>query len=416
MSLVLVVDDNPLILRLCQMILAKAGYRLVLAPTVVQALRSLDENKGISAILIDAGLASPSSREFLQALERTPDLRNTPVILLESREASDQGLADQFPAVCRVLKKPFPPATLLQTLQAATRSGTISLIEAKRSILERSIKPQPAPLSPTAPVENPLAQMASTGAPPALMGQIEIMPVAEILQILSFQCQTGLFRAIHDEKEICIFFEKGRIQLATSQNLRPEFWLGRVLLQTRSTPAAPLESALVLAFDGEPSKRGPLGKRLVDEHVVDADHLRKALKEQTCALMFELLRWKQGRFSFEALRALPDLVSQARLEFAVDTLLLEGCRRIDEWKVLEQELGPLQTVLERTAQSRAVLDSLSEPEKSVLSHLDGAISLGDLADRMTLPSVEVYRVCKKLVARKVLQPRTSETAQPRFDA
>ena len=73
-------------------------------------------------------------------------------------------------------------------------------------------------------------------------------------------------------------------------------------------------------------------------HVALRSHkLRRALIRQTSELLYEVLRWPKGRFTFsKATIEQPDV---ARLGLPVASIVMEGFRRVDEWRLVLDALA-----------------------------------------------------------------------------
>ena len=390
---VLIIDKNPLILKFCHMVLAKAGFHPISAQTPLAGLQALESNPGISAILVDNHLQSPKTEDLLQSLEMGPTTCNIPIFVFRHPGDCVDHL-QRFPALWQTIEKPFSPATLLQSIQKATQEHTRINIPMRREMMQRQRVSQSAGLTAAAfrPQAMPLAK-------PALQGQLEFLPIGEILQLLHYQNQTGVLHVQNDKKEIFIYFDKGLIQFSNSRNLLGEFRLGRILIQKKYLHPEQFEQFI----QENSSSQTPLGSFLIQQKHIDHAHLITALRHQTSSIVYELLRWPKGIFTFATLEHLPVLARQASLNLKSEELLLEGFRLVDEWNLLLQSVGTSDTIFERTPQSTIVLDQLSPEEKNILRLADGTSTLEEISERSLLPQMEVYRICQRLSARKIVQ-------------
>src|SRR3954470_7798581 len=116
---VLVVDDEPKILRALRINLSVRGYEVDTAATGAQALRSAAEHKP-DVVILDLGLPDISGIEVLQGLR---GWLTAPVIVLSARtDSSDKVLALDAGADDYVTK-PFGMDEFLARLRAAVRRG-----------------------------------------------------------------------------------------------------------------------------------------------------------------------------------------------------------------------------------------------------------------------------------------------------
>src|ERR1044071_8790373 len=114
---VLVVDDEPPILRFLRTSLAAAGYRVVTAGDAAAALASVKTEKP-DVVVLDLGLPDRSGFEVIAELRKSSPV---PIIVLSARaeerakvEALDLG-ADDY------IAKPFGMAELMARIRAALR-------------------------------------------------------------------------------------------------------------------------------------------------------------------------------------------------------------------------------------------------------------------------------------------------------
>ena len=124
---VLVVDDEPQILRFLTVALKAAGYDILTAPTGAETLR-LAATQAPDLIVLDLGLPDGDGKDVLRKLRQFSDV---PVIILSARdretdkiEALDLG-ADDY------VEKPFGIGELTARLRAALRhkGGAAKLAE-----------------------------------------------------------------------------------------------------------------------------------------------------------------------------------------------------------------------------------------------------------------------------------------------
>lgn len=80
---ILVVDDNPVNLKLVQVLLRGAGYELRCAGSAAEALACLREQRP-RLVLMDIQLPDINGLEFTRQLKQDPDFRDLPVVALSA--------------------------------------------------------------------------------------------------------------------------------------------------------------------------------------------------------------------------------------------------------------------------------------------------------------------------------------------
>ena len=110
---VLVVDDEPFILRSLSYVLERAGFSVVQARNGDEALEALRDRRPKLAIL-DVMMPKRSGFEVCEIVKGDPDLRDTYVILLtakgqeSARDRAAQAGADEY------MTKPFSPSRIVE--------------------------------------------------------------------------------------------------------------------------------------------------------------------------------------------------------------------------------------------------------------------------------------------------------------
>ncbi len=114
---VLIVDDEPQILRVLRPALAASGYNVVGAETAAEALGALRE--GIpDLVILDLGLPDMDGKE---ALRKMRILTNTPIIVLSARDRESEKVMALDLGADDYVEKPFGMDELLARMRTALR-------------------------------------------------------------------------------------------------------------------------------------------------------------------------------------------------------------------------------------------------------------------------------------------------------
>ena len=161
------------------------------------------------------------------------------------------------------------------------------------------------------------------------------------------------------------------------------------------------------ATDPDPRRR-LLGATLLAFGKITESQLRTALTRQSSELLYEVLRWPKGRFDFRAEPA-SDVVESAQLGLPVASVVMEGFRRVDEWRVLERTIGSFDGVLVRDDLALRSIDmgTLPAKEKAVLDAVDGARSVRAIVAASHMSSFDACRVLVQFLEARVLRRRTA---------
>lgn len=174
-------------------------------------------------------------------------------------------------------------------------------------------------------------------------------------------------------------------------------------------PGLPL-SALgrgTLTPEAMPSERPRLlGTMLLAFGKITESQLRSALTRQSSELLYEVLRWPKGRFDFRSEPA-TEVVESARLGMPVASVVMEGFRRVDEWRVLERTIGSFDAVLLRDDLALSSIDmgTLPPREKTVLDAVDGERTVRGVIAASHMSSFDACRVLVQFLEARVLRKR-----------
>jgi hypothetical protein len=149
-----------------------------------------------------------------------------------------------------------------------------------------------------------------------------------------------------------------------------------------------------------------IGDLLVDAGRVTREQLREGLAKQSSELVYEVLRWPRGRFEFR-LEALPALADSAQLALPVASVVMEGFRRVDEWRVVEAGLGSFESVLapDLVAIETADLDRLTRDERRLLEMVDGTRAIRAVIEQSHMSSFDACKVLFALLEARLVRRR-----------
>ncbi len=109
---ILVVDDEPHIVRLASVVLERAGYQVVAAFDGKEALKQIEAEQP-ELVILDIMIPYVDGFEVLQTLRKNPSTHDLPVIMLTAKsQDADLFHAWQHGVEC-YLTKPFNPAELV---------------------------------------------------------------------------------------------------------------------------------------------------------------------------------------------------------------------------------------------------------------------------------------------------------------
>jgi DNA-binding response OmpR family regulator len=461
-ELVLVIDDSPTITKVVQLVLTKAGYQVQTAADGEQGLASVRAQRP-SLILLDFVMPRMNGYQFCRELTADAKLRDIPVILMSAK--GDQ-VGERFVKVMGIvdyITKPFSPEAITAVVQhtigkyagpgveedhpslvtgedlSATddadrshaRSAAIASLRGQISDLVTARVSLAGAATDGKSVDAGMIADAVKGAlddaalsrvlrsvdlglfgegVPGLRGDLRVVPLAEVLQLLDVQEQSGVLTVERSGAKVEIYFRRGRVDQAMAEGVPDEFLLGRFVTDAELMSRNDFESFL----DSRSLTTGAklLGQQLMKlGHIAEPD-LKACLVRQSSELIYEILRWRHGRFRFAAGMELPPPVIDAALGLDVEAVLMEGYRRVDEWHLIERAIDNFDVVFLRNEDSVAQMGRgrLTREELAVLEAVNGKNTVKDIIRKSRMGSFEVSKMLYRLLSIKLVRRRVMPVA------
>jgi CheY-like chemotaxis protein len=459
---ILVVDDSPTIRKVVATILRKRAFDALVAEDGQAALEKLATEK-VDLILLDFVMPRMNGYQFCREIRNKPEFKALPIVLMSAKSDKIRGQFVQQTGAIDAISKPFDARGLIAVVEGALKKqeeGRSRPVQEPDIITDDdvatsdSLRPPSLSLSddpglrriqsavefstavakllvpelckvPDVPREagdrfQEAIQRAITpetlgslgllmktldfgeGSKDVLAGDISVISIAEILQLLHLQRQSGALAIFTRKHEITLYVKEGNVDFATRRGLRDEFLLGRYLVELGSLSRDELKTVM----NNRAGSKRLLGETLIQLGFVNDEQVREALVRQTSELVYEVVRWNEGRFIFSVGAGTPS-ATKASLGLATSALVMEGFRRVDEWRLIEgtfdfdEVLFRDQVAIDRIGDE----SKLTKLEKEVLASIDGERTVREIVDEGAGSSFEVCKILyqflnSRLVRRK----------------
>jgi CheY-like chemotaxis protein len=117
---VLLIEDEPLVRRLLEQLLMRAGYQAVPASDPLEALARVERERQFDLIITDVVMASMSGPELVERIEA---LRGPmPTIFMSGHTDHEKFRKGRLASNHRFMPKPFAPADLLMLVREVMAS------------------------------------------------------------------------------------------------------------------------------------------------------------------------------------------------------------------------------------------------------------------------------------------------------
>ena len=241
----------------------------------------------------------------------------------------------------------------------------------------------------------------------AIEGPLRELGIHDVFQLLDLSRKTGTLRVTSElrDNEGTVFFDNGRVIHASIRS-QPQP-LGTVLVRAGKITESDLEHARNVQREriGGPK----LGELLIELGAITPRELERQVRQQIEAVVFELMSWREGFFSFEE-RGVADAPLEASIRISTESLLMEGARRIDEWSRIADKVPNLGVVpvLAPVDDNHPTLLDLLPNEWSVLALIDGSKDLRMIAGALGQSDFDVAKIMYGLVSTGVVALRNPD--------
>ncbi len=222
----------------------------------------------------------------------------------------------------------------------------------------------------------------------AIEGPLKELHIHDVFQLLDLGRKTGVLCVTSELRQNSgmVYFERGAVVAAEIRsNPHP---LGTLLLRSGKIDEADLARARGLQGAGDGRR---LGDILVDLNAVNRRELERLVRQQVQEVIFELMNWSEGYFSFEE-TAGPRATTEASVRIPTESLLMEAARRIDEWSRIEARVPHLGVIPRfADADSQHGMLDLTPFEWEVIAMVDGARDLRAIAEALGRAEFEIAR-------------------------
>jgi hypothetical protein len=252
-------------------------------------------------------------------------------------------------------------------------------------------------------IDRVLAQSRGSSTDFDFAGRTDFISVEEVLQMLASGKHQGCLSMEKGDNRLDIYMRDGRIALLDPHRMIRRVMPGSDAMQHRELPEAAIARA-----EAECTATGrSVLLALHDQGVFRREEVREVLRSFGKEVLFDFMR-ESGAYAFyyRRLDALPEHVDAHDLRIGVTSILLEGSKFVDDWRLLQavfpdpdQPIQPCEDMFARLGDL-----TLGVLEIKLIGLLNGATSPRALAPAIGLPLSEVYQVLVRLAREGVIEP------------
>lgn len=448
---ILAIDDSPTILKILEVILKQAGYEVAVAHDGLEGIHLAKQVKP-DLIILDFIMPKMNGFQVCKALRKDENFRTTPIILMS---AKGDKVGDKFIDILGAidyLTKPFSPESLLSLIPNALRRA-----ESQKALTqEPAVKPQETtiqvkPPQPSTPEEeivkfvkdkiqtnfdsvtdsimkakssselseiisdvlleslngevienirNKLSQMTPVPSSDniSMKGQISQVPLPEVFQFAKFQNHTGTLKISKDNENAFVFMRGGTVSFATFIDpADPEF------SEKIFTDSGLDDYAIKKASRLAESRNTTIINTIVQEKILDRSSLYNYFDNSTKNVMYEILTWKEGNFSFQLSKNHRLEVQEIDLGLMIDQIVIDGLRIADELKMIQKKVYSDDQIFTITSSGLERIHTFNNLESKIASFMDGTKPLRSIRAALNLSTYDLYKAVHELLFKGYLR-------------
>jgi hypothetical protein len=199
----------------------------------------------------------------------------------------------------------------------------------------------------------------------SLTGNLRTMDLPEILQWISTGRKTGTLHVERRSVHKRIVFKEGVIHSSTSNDPRES--MGQFLIRDRHVT----EEQLFRALLRQETEGRLLGAILVGDGVLSEEAVRRSLESKAEETIYDLFLWTEGKFEFKDGELPANIL--VYVEMGVTSVIMEGIRRVDEWRRIKEVFPSMGTSF-RAVVASPKLDDPAEQQALALASAGKTLS------------------------------------------
>jgi len=350
---ILCVHEDAALARVHRETLETEGYAVLCARDGRQAFEILRAHH-LDFVVLDSYLPRQDGFEILAEMRTLEAHHATPVLLLSDGDVTDE-LSQRAMSLSAIgiESAPMSPARLIERVNSCAKEA-----------------------APSVELEGGAAKAALVGAEIPERGDLQSIPIPELLHGLRKSRCTGVLSIKHGKRKKAIELRDGW-PVSVKSNLISEC-LGAYLVRVGRVSQEIFDESVVRMRAGE----GLQGEILVAMDVLDEQAMVEALQEHALDKFFEIFGWRRGEYVIRS-KAHVQRGSTLGLEGHPARLVIEGIRRTFPLKQIDRYFAAHHSdyvVPIGLDESEAGEIGLSDDERAFVAKLDGSMRVGVVLD------------------------------------
>jgi hypothetical protein len=227
----------------------------------------------------------------------------------------------------------------------------------------------------------------------ALKGNLRDFTLTQLLNLVNLARKTGCLTVSETNDTARFYFNEGKL-IQASLDSRPE-QLGGILLRNGK-----LTDDQYRALSDQPgvtTDKG-LGLLAVNRRYITQEEILRQVRGHILEIVYLLFTWKDGIFRFDPSVAPPD--SAITVTIALEGVIMEGSRRVQEWERLQDEIPDLDAVVRFTDRPDAKMRNinLTVEEWKVISFINPRNNIRRIAKYSSMNEFQIRKILYGLLS------------------
>jgi len=229
-----------------------------------------------------------------------------------------------------------------------------------------------------------------------LTGDLDTIPLASVLQLLSNEQLTGVLRIKKDEIEYQLFILNGDIIYGIQPQKKSR--LGYLLLKKKIITKTDLNDCLSIAKQ----KKLALGKVLIEQQIITKEKLEKMICKQIEDILFTLFLWDSGKFDFQQTNI--NLRWLVVFKLNILKLILNASRRVDMMPILTKQI-PNDSIVFKVSEKNKNRENkkLHPVEVKILTLIDGTRNVKDIIHKSGYDDFSIYKILYSFISTGLIE-------------
>ena len=221
----------------------------------------------------------------------------------------------------------------------------------------------------------------------ALKGNLRDFSTTQLLNLINLARKTGTL-TIDGQNSAQMAFREGKLIHAHFNN-GSNGSLASILQKSGKLSS---EQANFIDQRAKGTNEKHLGHLLIQAGYVTQSDIIQSVRQNTLETMYKLFTWAEGMFRFES-NTLPS-ADRITIPIDLESVIMEGSRRLKEWERLQTELPNLDVAMQFTDKPDTRLRNinLTVQEWKVISFINPQNSIRQIAEAAKLSEFEIRRI------------------------